>query len=199
MTVTLARVLVRKAITVKKTCLLKPPKGSTAAHSFWSSEDCDTFFKESSPTHSQNRCLSTASSWIFLAKLTEDPTKNKENQVESGGVENMPKISQEVRNIIQKLSVIQHGLQKTGSYPESLLGGCGTIFGCHFFEFWAVLAPKMAPCWRPRRDGAKIDKKTMRKSKKFESHLEGHNFEISSIFEANMEAGSHQNRRRNQC
>ena len=50
--------------------------------------------------------LSSASSWIFLAKLAEDLTKNNENQVKSGGVwggvapparaaENMPKVSQE--------------------------------------------------------------------------------------------------------
>ena len=57
--------------------------------------------------------LSSASSWIFLAKLAEDLTKNNENQVKSGWVwkgvapparaaENMPKVSQEVRKIIQK-------------------------------------------------------------------------------------------------
>ena len=33
-----------------------------------------------------SRLLSSASSWIFLAKLAEDLTKNHENHVKSGGV-----------------------------------------------------------------------------------------------------------------
>ena len=52
--------------------------------------------------------LSSASSWIFSAKLPEDLPKNNENQVKSGGVwggvapparaaENMPIVSQEAR------------------------------------------------------------------------------------------------------
>ena len=53
-----------------------------------------------------------------MAKLAEDLTKNNENQVKSRGVwggvapparaaENMPKVSQEVRKIIQKSSKIE--------------------------------------------------------------------------------------------
>ena len=52
-----------------------------------------------------------------MAKLAEDLTKNDENHVKSGGVwggyaparaaENMPKVSQEVRKIIQKSSKIE--------------------------------------------------------------------------------------------
>ena len=53
-----------------------------------------------------------------MAKLAEGLTKNNENQVKSGGVwkgvapaaraaENMPKVSQEVRKIIQKSKKIK--------------------------------------------------------------------------------------------
>ena len=50
---------------------------------------------------------------------------------------------------------------KAGSYPEPLSGSCMPKFWSHFFGFWGVLAPKMAPCWRPRRsqDAQKIDAK----------------------------------------
>ena len=57
--------------------------------------------------------LSSASSWIFLAKLAEDLAKNNKNQVKIGGVwegvapparapENMPRINQETQKIIQR-------------------------------------------------------------------------------------------------
>ena len=62
--------------------------------------------------------MSSASSWVLLAKLAEDLTENKENQVKSGGVwvgvapparaaEKMPKVSKKDQKIIQKSSKIE--------------------------------------------------------------------------------------------
>ena len=127
--------------------------------------------------------LSSASSWIFLAKLAEDLTKNNENQVKSGGVwggvgsrkhaQSKPRSS---KNHPKSLNIEpsppknpgQKALErcsKARSYSESLLGGTIPNFWSHFSDF----EPSWPPSW-PQvggQDGAKINKKSMQKKMKF--------------------------------
>ena len=67
-----------------------------------------------------------------------------------------------------------------------------------FFRIWSRLGPQDGPMLEAKMDPTSI-KNRCEKRWIFEGLLEGHNFEKSSILEANMEASWHQNRSRNRC
>ena len=67
-----------------------------------------------------------------------------------------------------------------------------------FFRIWSRLGPQDGSMLEARTDPTSIKTRCGKRSK-FEGLLEGHNFEKSSILEANMEASWHQNRSRNRC
>ena len=114
--------------------------------------------------------LCSTSSWIFLAKLVEGLTKNKENQDQKEQPKTCPKLAKKFQKSSKNHRKStpdppqnrgQEALErssKAGSYPYPLLGRTAEVFGTYRRSFWRPFGG-LGP-----QDGSMLEAKTEPKS-----------------------------------